>query len=128
MEQYVAELKHLSKEEGKSLLKTLNKFPTLFGGGLGTLNVKPIHLELKSDAKSYHGKPFPIPQSLYKVTKKEIERLSKIGVPEANSNSERGAPSFAQPKKTGGVRILTDFRKLNEAIKKKPFPLPKISE
>jgi hypothetical protein len=43
-------------------------------------------------------------------------------------NSEWAAPTFVQPKKTGDVWILTDFRKLNAAIVREPFPLPKISE
>jgi hypothetical protein len=30
--------------------------------------------------------------------------------------------------KTGDVRILTDFRRLDAHIKRKPFPLPKISD
>jgi hypothetical protein len=38
------------------------------------------------------------------------------------------APSFAQIKKTDDVRILTDFRKMNLAIERKPFPLPRIGE
>ena len=48
----------------------------MFQGGLGTLNIKPIHLELVPGAKPYHGRPFPIPQSLEATTKKEMERLT----------------------------------------------------
>jgi hypothetical protein len=33
-----------------------------------------------------------------------------------------------QAKKTGDVRILTDFRRCNAQIKRKPFLLPKISD
>jgi hypothetical protein len=32
-----------------------------------------------------------------------------------------------QPKKNGTVRFLTDFRRLNERLVRKPFPLPTIS-
>ena len=45
-----------------------------------------------------------------------------------SSDSEWGAVTFIQPKKTGDVRVLTDFRKLNAALKRKPFPLPKIND
>jgi hypothetical protein len=38
------------------------------------------------------------------------------------------APTFIQAKKTGNMSILTDFRILNAQIKRKPFPLPKISD
>jgi hypothetical protein len=44
------------------------------------------------------------------------------------SYSEWAAPTFMQAKKTGDVHILTGFRKLNAQIKRKPFPLPKISD
>jgi hypothetical protein len=100
----------------------------LFGGGLGMLNIKSISLELIDGAKPYHAKPFPVPQSLEKTTKKEMGRLIDIRVFNKNSDSEWAAPTFIQPKKTGDVRILTDFRRLNDMIKRKPFPLPKISD
>jgi hypothetical protein len=48
---YVQELAHLTKEEKQVLGETLKKFPTLFGGGLGILNIKPVKLELIDGAK-----------------------------------------------------------------------------
>ena len=125
---FCEELEHLNLEERQMLSDTLEAYPTLFGGGLGRLNIKPIDLELKPDATPYSARPFPIPQSLHKTTKKEIDRLRSIKVFEANSDSEWAAPTFVQKKKTGDVRILTDFRKLNDCIKRKPFPLPRISD
>jgi hypothetical protein len=108
--------------------KTLKKFPTLFGGGLGMLNIKPVRLELVDDVKPYHAIPFPVPQSLEATTKTEMKRLTYIDVFNRSSDSEWAAPTFIQAKKTGDVRILTDFRRLNAQIKRKPFPLPKISD
>jgi hypothetical protein len=110
------------------LHNVLSKYDTLFGGGLGTLDVKPVHLELKDDAKPYHSRAFPVPQAYSKTTKKEINRFCDIGVMKKSHNSEWAAPTFIQPKKTGDVRVLTDFRRLNAALKRKPFPLPKISD
>ena len=69
-----------------------------------------------------------MPKSLEKTTKKEITRLSDIGVLKKDHESEWAAPTFVQPKKTGDIRILTDFRKLNDKLKRKPFPLPKIAD
>ena len=125
---YVSELNHLTEPEQKQLADTLNGFPTLFGGGLGTLNIKPVHLELIPGAKPHHARPFPVPQSLEAVTKKEMTRLTGINVFHKTHESEWAAPTFVQKKKTGDVRILMDFRKLNAVIKRKPFPLPKISD
>ena len=55
LEQYCNELSYLSSEERELLHKVLADHPTLFSGGLGTLNIPPIHLELKPDAKPYHA-------------------------------------------------------------------------
>jgi hypothetical protein len=38
---FVQELKHFIMDEKQLLSKTLKIFPTLFGGGLGMLNIKP---------------------------------------------------------------------------------------
>jgi hypothetical protein len=92
------------------------------------LNIKPVRLELVDDVKPYHAIPFPVPQSLEATTKTEMKRLTYIDVFNRSSDSEWAAPTFIQAKKTGDVRILTDFRRLNAQIKRKPFPLPKISD
>jgi hypothetical protein len=78
-------------------------------------------------AKPYHARLFPVPQSLEVTTKKEVKILTDIDVFNRSLDSEWAAPTFIQAKKTGGVRILTDFRRLNAEIKRKPIPLPKIS-
>jgi hypothetical protein len=65
---------------------------------------------------------------LLSTTKKEVKRLTDIDVFNRSSDSEWAAPTFIQSKKTGDVRILTDFTRLNAQIKRKPFPLPNISD
>jgi hypothetical protein len=107
----------LTEDEKHVLGKTLKKFPTLFGGGLGMLNIKPVRLELIDGTKPYQ-----------ETTKKEIKRLTDLDVFNRSSDSEWAAPTFMQAKKTGDVHILTDFRRLNSQIKIKSFPLPKNSD
>jgi hypothetical protein len=41
---FVEEVKHLTMDEKQILGNTLKKFPTLFGGGLGMLNIKSVRL------------------------------------------------------------------------------------
>jgi hypothetical protein len=118
----------LTEDEKQGLDKTLKKFPTLFGGGLGMLNIKPVRLELIDGAKPYHARPFPVPQSLEATTKTEMKRLTYIDVFNRSSDSEWAAPTFIQSKNTFDVHILTDFRRLNTQIKRKPFPLPNICD
>ena len=45
-----------------------------------------------------------------------------------NDDSPWAAPSFGVPKKTGDIRIVTDFRQLNKWVEIDPFPLPRINE
>ena len=126
--EYVKELDQLTDDEKVSLLRVLEAHPTLFGGGLGEIKCKPVHLEIKKDAKPYHSRAFPVPQAYERGTKKEIDRFCEIGVMERSHDSEWAAPTFIQKKKTGDIRVLTDFRRLNAVLKRKPFPLPKISD
>jgi hypothetical protein len=125
---YVESLSKLTEQEKDELKTVLRSHPTLFGGGLGTLNVKPIHLEIHDGAKPFHARAFPVPHAYEATTRKEIQQFCDIDVMEKTHESEWAAPSFIQPKKTGDVRVLTDFRKLNAVLKRKPFPLPKISD
>ena len=126
--EHVATLEHLDRDQKEHLIETLTRHPQLFSGGLGELNIKPIRLELIKGAKPYHARPFPVPKAYEAVTKKEIDRLTSIGVLKKSHDSEWAAPTFIQPKKTGDVRVLTDFRQLNKFISRRPFPLPKIAD
>jgi hypothetical protein len=67
-------------DEKQILGQTLKKFPTVFGGGLGMLNIKPVSLELIDGEKPYHARTFPVPQSLEVTTKTKMERLTDIDV------------------------------------------------
>jgi hypothetical protein len=95
---FVEELKHLTMDEKQIVSKTLKKFPTLFGGGLGMLNIKPVRLELIDGAKPYHATPFPVPQSLEAMTRTEMKRLTDFDVFNRSSDSEWAAPTFIQAK------------------------------
>jgi hypothetical protein len=59
----------------------LNSHPDLFKGGLGTINVPPVKLELNNelDRTPYHARAFPVPNCYEATTRKEIDRLCKLG-------------------------------------------------
>ena len=125
----VDNMKHILINLRKKLKRTLKKVPHLFSGDLGKLkNMDQIHLVLVKGAMLYHAWPFPIPRAYQTTTKKEIQRLCDIRVLSKVNSFQWVAPSFIHPKKRGDVCVLTDFRKLNAVIKKKSFPLPKISD
>ena len=109
------------------LILLLQEFEELFDGTLGTWQTPPVHLELKEGATPYHGKAFPVPHIHKDTLKKEVERLEEIGVLKRQTESEWASPTFIIPKKQGTVRFISDFREVNKRIKRKPFPIPKIS-
>ena len=117
---------HLSQNIQNVLLEVLWKFEDLFDGTLGDWTTEPVNFKLKSGAKPYHSRAFPIPKVHSETIKKEVKRLCELGVLEWQPTSEWASPSFIQPKKNGTVRFLTDFRRVNELLVRKPFPLPKI--
>jgi hypothetical protein len=81
--------------------ETLKKFPTLFGGGFGMLNIKPVKLELIDGAKPYHARTLPVPKSLEATTKKEVKRLTDIDVFNRSSDYEWEAPTFIRKDNRG---------------------------
>ena len=129
LEGIAKDCKLLTKEEQKELLALLEKFNHLFDGQLGTWDSEPVDLEFKEpNCKPYHAKPFPVPHSQERKLKEEINRLIKFGVLRKINRSEWAAPMFTISKPDGSLRSLADFRELNKRIKRKPFPLPKISD
>ena len=116
----------------KRLRRTWEQFPKLFGGGLGKLKgVKPAHITLNPNAKPYASLYYNILKSMEQTAKTEVNQMCEIDVLEKlhwYDDSPWAATTFGVPKKTGDIRIVTDFRKMNMHIQQQPFPLPRIIE
>ncbi len=119
---------HLTTEQQHTLLDLFQPYAELFSGKIGMIPGPPVHLKLKPNAKPYYAKAYNIPHSIYSIARKEISDLEKAGVIQSNVQSPWGAPCMFRGKKDGGVRFLTDLRKLNASIERNPFPLPLIDE
>ena len=128
LEEFVQNIPHLTYEQKNHLRQLLVKHESLFEGKLGLWDTPPITLELEEGAKPFHARAYPIPQIHEATVRKECDRLCREGVLEKDSNSEWAAPTFIVPKKEGTVRFITDFRQLNKALKRKPFPIPNIQD
>ena len=102
---------------------------TLFDGTLGKWKGITHHIELKDPkAQPIPCRPYPVPVKNKHTLMLEIERLCKIGVLRRVNNSEWQSPSTIIPKKDQTVRFITDYRKLNTQIKRKPYPIPNIRD
>ena len=55
--------KHLNDNKQSMLRYVLNKHELLFDGTLVTCKIKPVDIEQDTGAKTYHAKPYPVPQS-----------------------------------------------------------------
>jgi hypothetical protein len=76
IDEMISKCTHLTNNERSNLKSLLTKFEPLFDGTLGTWDTEANNLELKNpDAKPYHAKPYPVPQSQGAKLKAEIERI-----------------------------------------------------
>ena len=107
--------KKLSPKDQQKLLNLLLKYESLFDGQLGHWKDANYDIKLKEGATPFHSKPYPIPKAHEQTLKKEIQRLVNIGVLKKVNRSEWAAPTFIIPKKNQTVRVITDFRELNNA-------------
>ena len=119
---------HLTPEEQTKLLNVLQRHESLFDGTLGRWEGRDYDIDLKPGATPYHARPFPIPRIHEATLKLELERLCKIGVLKKVNHSEWAVPTFIVPKKDGSVRFISDLRKINKRILRKPYPIPHIQD
>ena len=75
--EHVKGLKHLSQNEQKLLTQVLEAYPDMYQGAIGTLNIEPVHFELKPNAIPYHARPFPVPRAYENLTKQEARHFEK---------------------------------------------------
>ena len=121
--------KHLSKSEKDALSQLMFQFEGLLKGTVEDYKEMKISFETDKNKTSYHAKPYHIPVAHTLMMKTAIKEMCKNkALEEYSGDSEWAAPTFGVPKKNVGVRIATDFRKLNEAIKRNPWPMPTIQE
>ena len=120
--------KQLTPTQRTELACLFRKFPQLFDGKLRTYPHRQYHLDLQVGAKPVHSRPYGVPFTQRDAFKCELDHLVKIGVLERSGASQWASGTFIIPKKDGHVRWISDFHALNKCIKRKTYPLPRISE
>ena len=80
---------------------------------------------MKDNARPYYAKPYSILVAIQDITKNAIQMMVDQGIlRETREDTAWASPTFAMPKKTVGVRIVSNFRRLNTSIKRSPWPMP----
>ena len=109
---------HFTNIEKEGLQTFLEQFEDLFLGRVGNHQGTNIEFELKKDAKPFYAKPYNIPVALMDLTKQAIqEMIDNDFIMQMHDDTEWAAPTFCVPKKTKGVRVVSDFRALNRTMK-----------
>ena len=121
----------IDKDLKGKLKKTLNKFQTLFGGGLGKLSedFPKASIQLKEGVKPHTATYHTLWRTYREPAKKEIDWMVAVGILgklKWHNNTSWAAASFCQAKKMGILRIVTDFQKMNKSMERHPFPIPKV--
>jgi hypothetical protein len=102
-----------------------NLFPTTFlemKGIDGELS--EMKIPLKPGAKPMRQRPYTLNPKYKEKAKKEIDRMLDAGIIEPMVELECISPIMVQDKKTRGIKICVDLRKLNDACLHDPFPTP----
>ena len=123
LKKIVNNLKYLNNDKQCVILKISRKREEMFDGTLGNYTGPEYKIELLEGVKPYHAKPFPIPKLHKEIPRTEVNRIVNIGVLKSLSNSKWAALTFIIPKKNATVRLISDFRELNNRIK---IPNPNI--
>ena len=128
IEEVIDAQQHLDQEDKQSLRRVLQQHVKLFDGKVGRYPHKQMDLELIEGAQPVHLKAYSVPRIHYEVFRNELKRLCDIGVLTRVGSTEWAFPSFIIPKKDGRVRWISDFRRLNDLIRRKQYPLPRIQD
>ena len=75
LSEFVTSLDHLNDVERQNLLRVFERYPTLFQGGLGKLDIPPIHLEIQLGKIPHHARPYPVPKAYKELTKTKISMV-----------------------------------------------------
>jgi hypothetical protein len=97
----------------------------MFDGTLGVYPHKKVHIDIDidSNAKPVHSRPYLVPQIPLKAFKKELDHLVEIGVLAAQQENDWASPSFIAPRENGRVQWISNLRQLNKVIRCKQYPL-----
>lgn len=124
----IAKQKHLNDEQCKLLYDILSTFQTLFNNELKEFKGPRMDIELKPDVQPSFQKAYPVPNAHMQTFQTELNRLCQVRVLEKTRPTGWAAPTFIIPKKNNQIRWVSDFRRLNRYIRRRPYQLPIIHD
>ena len=111
-------------------MNLVKRIDDLYGSIEKPINTPPVHIELKPDHEPYSVKTarrIPIP--LYDKVDQELKQMESQGIiQKIDEPTDWCAPIVPVLKPNGKVRITTDFKRLNSAVKRERYMLPCVEE
>ena len=101
VKEVIDQLTHLNTQQKADLLQVLMENAQMFDGTLGVYPHTKVHLELDSNAKPVHARPYPVPCIHLSTFKNELDHLVALGMLIPQKESEWASPTFIIPKKDG---------------------------
>ena len=106
--------KHMKKEEAQELLALCEQFPHIFSMNeydLGRCNSYTHSVQMKDDEPVF-VQQFRVPEAHRQKIVEHVNELLKLNVL-THSISKYSSPIFCVAKKSGSLRVVTDFRMVN---------------
>ena len=125
----IDELTHLTVKQLDDVKRLISDFRDIFAENeddMGCTDVAEHEIILK-DHVPVRSKYYNIPLALRPKAGKEIKRLMDLGIIEP-STSNYHSPSFVMTKADGSLRLLTDYRSLNQKILRTQAPVPALQD
>ena len=105
----------------------LSEFPELFITSYEEIRGfkgEDLHIELREGARPVRQRLRRMGQEQMAALKEEVDKLLKAGFIYPVETAEWVSTVVVTPKKDGRWRVCVDFKPLNAATKKDPYPLP----
>ncbi len=116
----------LTPEQQSQLETVLGNFPSVFTDKPGSTPFVEHSITVTSSTPIW-SPSYSIPLAHQEAFRTEIESMLELGVIEP-SVSKWASPLIPVKKKDGGIRIVIDFRKLNQVTVREPFTMPSIDD
>jgi hypothetical protein len=120
----------LSRGMSKAL-GLVQRIDSIFGPLDGPpVDCRPVRIRIREDAEPYScSAPRRVPLPLIDKVKAELNKMKELGIiEEVKEATDWCAPMVPVQKKNGQIRICTDFKRLNDAIKRERYTLPTIDD